>query len=205
LETSAIAAFWGVALLLVIAPGADWAYTLSAVLRGNAVRSAVGGLITGYALMTVVVAAGVGALVAGSGEVLASISLIGGAYLVWLGISTVRDPAAPTAPKHNATRTERGTFLEGIGVRGLNPKGLLIFVAMLPQFTTPRSPWPVAVQMGVLGVTFILTCAVFYSVLGSFARKLLQARPAAARAMSRVAGIGMVVIGSLLVIERLLA
>jgi threonine/homoserine/homoserine lactone efflux protein len=82
LETSAIAAFWGVALLLVIAPGADWAYTLSAVLRGNAVRSAVGGLITGYALMTVVVAAGVGALVAGSGEVLASISLIGGAYLV---------------------------------------------------------------------------------------------------------------------------
>jgi hypothetical protein len=75
METSAIAAFWGVALLLVIAPGADWAYTLSAALRGNAVRSAVGGLITGYAPMTVVV----GALVAGSGEVLTSISLIGGA------------------------------------------------------------------------------------------------------------------------------
>lgn len=204
MDLSAVVAFWLVALLLIVAPGPDWAFTLGASLRGNAVLPAVTGLVTGYAVMTLVVAAGVGAVVTGTPVFLAGITLVGGAYLVWLGVSTLRHPPAPLTDA-GRVRTDRRTCVEGIGVSGLNPKGLLIFVALLPQFTDPRSPWPVGVQMMLLGAVFTLTCAAFYLALGSFARTVLRAQPAAARAMSRVAGVGMVVIGAWLVAERTLA
>jgi threonine/homoserine/homoserine lactone efflux protein len=90
-------------------------------------------------------------------------------------------------------------------VSGLNPKGLLIFLALLPQFTRPRQTLPVAGQVAVLGLVFIVTVAAFYLVLGTFAQTALRTRPAAARAVSRVAGAAMVVIGILLVAGRLAA
>lgn len=203
MELSAVAAFWLVALLLIVAPGVDWAFVLGAALRGNRVLPAVGGLVIGYTVMTAVVAAGVGALVAGSGTLLTAISLVGGGYLVWLGVATLRHPTGALAAQAAPRRSERATLLEGIGVSGLNPKGLLIFVALLPQFTDRTAAWPIPVQLAVLGLAFTLTVAVFYGLLGSFARTVLQARPAAARALSRVSGVGMVLVGVLLVVDRL--
>ena len=164
MAASSIIAFWTVTAVFIAAPGADWAFTLGATLRGNAVASAVGGLVTGYAVMTLAVAAGVGALVAGSPEALTAITFAGGAYLVWLGIGTLRNPSSAVA--ETGVRTNRHTYIEGIGVSCLNPKGLLILVALLPQFTNPRSSWPLAAQMIVLGLAFTLTSAVFYGLLG---------------------------------------
>ncbi|HET6832562.1 MAG TPA: LysE family translocator [Acidimicrobiales bacterium] len=204
MAASSIIAFWAVAALLIVAPGADWAFTLSAALRGNAVAPAVVGLATGYAAMTAAVAAGIGTLVAGSPAALTAITLTGGAYLVWLGIGTLRNPSSPVAGIGAPTRTNRDTYLEGIGVSGLNPKGLLIFVALLPQFTNPQSPWPLAAQMIVLGLAFTLTCAGFYALLGSLARAVVLARPATARTVGRLSGIGMVTIGTLLLGDPLL-
>ncbi len=200
MDITAIGAFWLVAFLLIVAPGADWAFTLSAAMRGNAVVAAVSGLVAGYAVMTLVVAAGLGTLIAGSGAALTVISLLGGAYLVWLGIGTLRHPTRPLAGGDAAPRSNRGTFAEGIGVSGLNPKGLLIFVALLPQFTNPKAAWPMAAQMVVLGMAFIATCAVFYLALGSLARGVLHTRPSAARALRRLSGAGMILIGALLAV-----
>ncbi len=92
-----------------------------------------------------------------------------------------------------------------MGVSGLNPKGLLLYLALLPQFTSARWDWPVAAQLGLLGLIFMLTCAVFYLCLGSFARRILHARPATARVISRLSGVAMVVIGALLLIDRFIA
>jgi threonine/homoserine/homoserine lactone efflux protein len=92
--------------------------------------------------------------------------------------------------------------VKGIGVSGLNPKGLLIFLALLPQFTNRDWNWPVAGQIYALGMVFTLTCAIFYLAPGSFARSFLQARSAAGRAVSRLSGAAMVVIGVMLVLER---
>jgi threonine/homoserine/homoserine lactone efflux protein len=204
MTASSIIAFWAVAALLIVAPGADWAFTLGATLRGNAVASAVGGLVTGYVIMTAAGAAGIGALVAGSSPALTTITFVGGAYLVWLGVGTLRRPSSPVAEIGAPNRTNRHTYIEGIGVSGLNPKGLLIFVAVLPRFTSPHSSWPLAAQMVVLGLAFTLTCAVFYAVLGSFATAVLMARPAVARIVSRLSGIGMLAIGTLLGADWLL-
>jgi threonine/homoserine/homoserine lactone efflux protein len=211
---SSVLAFWAVALLLIICPGADWAFTLSAGLGSRSVLPAVGGLLLGYLGVTLVVAAGVGALVAGSPAILTGLTVVGGAYLIWHGATTLAQPAVPTtampttAVPTTAVRRPAGdwnTLVRGIGVSGLNPKGLLIFLALLPQFTTTHGSWPVAVQIGLRGLTFMATCGVFYLGLGVFARSVLQARPAAGRAVSRLSGAAMIVIGALLLIERLVA
>ncbi len=59
-----VAAFWAVSFLLVITPGADWAYAIAAGLRHSTVLPAVGGLLTGHLAATAVVAAGAAAVLA---------------------------------------------------------------------------------------------------------------------------------------------
>jgi threonine/homoserine/homoserine lactone efflux protein len=217
MAASSIAAFWVVSSLLIMVPGADWAYTIGAGLRGRSVVPAVGGIVLGYAAMTIVVAAGVGALVARSSALLGALTIVGGLYLMWHGATTLARPSAPGtaqnapgstgAPAGNdaPARTGQATLLRGIGVSALNPKGLLLFLALLPQFTSPHGRWPPAVQLGVLGVIFMLSCGCFYLCLGSVARKTLHARPAAARVVTRFSGGAMFIIGALLLADRLVA
>jgi threonine/homoserine/homoserine lactone efflux protein len=206
MTVSSIAAFWAVAMLLIIVPGADWAYVLGTVLSDRSVPLAVGGIVLGYAGMTVVVAAGVGSIMARTPASLTALTIAGGLYLIWLGAKTVtRPPAHAMTADGTASGTGRAALARGIGVSGLNPKGLLLFLAILPQFTSPRGSWPLTVQLAVLGLVFTLTCAAFYLCIGSFARKVLRARPGAARAITRFSGTAMIIIGALLLAERLLA
>jgi threonine/homoserine/homoserine lactone efflux protein len=226
MAVSSIAAFWAVAALLIVVPGADWAFVIGAAVQHRSVVPAVGGLVLGYSGITAIVAAGVGAAVAGSPGVLTGLTVVGGLYLAWHGAMTLTHPASPVdgsqmpdaSSQTSATSSQtpdtgssapagtgRDVLLKGIGVSGLNPKGLLIFLALLPQFTHTEQRLPVSGQIGVLGLVFTVTCAVFYLTLGKFAQTVLHARPSAARAVSRVAGASMIVIGLLLIIERLAA
>jgi threonine/homoserine/homoserine lactone efflux protein len=203
MAVSSVLAFWIVALLLIVVPGADWAFTISAGLRGRSVLPAVAGLVVGYAAVTLVVAAGVGALVAGSPAALTGLTLVGGLYLMWHGAATFARPSTPGTSGHRLTGTDRAVFVRGIGVSGLNPKGLLIFLALLPQFTDRDGGWPIAGQIGVLGLTFTVTCAVFYLCLGALTRTVLYGRPAAAHLIGRLSGAAMVAVGAWLIIDRL--
>jgi threonine/homoserine/homoserine lactone efflux protein len=227
MAAGSVVAFWGVALLLIMVPGADWAFVLGASLRGHSVLPAVGGLVLGYAGITIVVAVGVGAIVGRSPALLTGLTVAGGCYLIWHGATTFARSAAPPAaapPRDGAARAGtpsagtpsagaapagapptgagRAVLVRGIGVSALNPKGLLVFLALLPQFTNPRGSWPLAAQLGLLGLVFVLSCGAFYLGLGSAARKILAARPGAARAVTRFSGAAMVVIGALLLAVR---
>lgn len=199
-----LVAFWAVALLLVAVPGPDWAFTLGSTLRGQPVIAPVAGLVVGYAALTAIVSAGIGALVAGTPAALTALTLVGGGYLMWQGIAALRHPTAPTAAA-DAPATSRRTVLNGIGVSLLNPKALLLFLALLPQFTALHGPWPLAAQIALLGSIFTLTCAAFYALLGTFAKTILHARPIAARITNRLSGTGMLLIGMLLIVEHVAA
>jgi threonine/homoserine/homoserine lactone efflux protein len=202
MAVGSVLAFWLVALLLIVVPGADWAFAISAGLRGHSVLPAVSGLVAGYAAVTAVVAAGVGALVAGSPAILTGLTIVGGLYLMWHGAMMFAKPATPSTLEAVPAGTDWSTFVKGVGVSGLNPKGLLIFLALLPQFTNPHAQWPVAGQIGLLGLAFMATCAVFYFVLGSIARTVLHARPVVARVVSRCSGAAMVAIGVALLVDH---
>ncbi len=200
MAASSIVAFWAVTLLLIMVPGADWAFVLGASLRGRSVLPAVSGLVLGYAGITVVVAAGVGAIVGRSPALLAGLTVAGGGYLIWHGATTFARSAALPATAATPPGSSRAVLVRGVGVSALNPKGLLVFLALLPQFTNPRWSWPLAAQLGLLGLVFVLSCGAFYLGLGSAARKIMAARPAAARAVTRFSGAAMVVIGALLLV-----
>ena len=218
MAAGSVVAFWAVALLLIMVPGADWAFVLGASLRGRSVLPAVGGLVLGYAGITIVVAAGVGAIVGRSPALLGGLTAVGGCYLIWHGASTFARPLASTGTGSAASgpaasgsaaaaipppaETGRAVLARGLGVSALNPKGLLIFLALLPQFTNPRWNWPLTAQLGLLGLVFVASCGAFYLGLGSAARRILATRPAAACAITRFSGAAMVVIGVLLLVRH---
>ena len=90
-----------------------------------------------------------------------------------------------------------------MGTSGINPKGLLFYVALVPQFVSPEASLPVPVQSGLLGLTFVLLVAVVYTCVALLARKLLHSRPAAARRVTLASGIIMVALGLALLAEQL--
>lgn len=197
-----VLAFWGVCALLIAVPGADWAFVVGAGLRGQSVVPAVAGLVLGYAGLTVVVALGVGALVARSPGALTVLTVVGGSYLIWRGVMSLAHRPGTIAP---ASPASPATVVQGLGVSGLNPKGLLLFLALLPQFADRHGNWPLPGQLALLGAVFTVSCGAFYLGLGAFVQAILTSRPWAARALTRVSGAAMIVIGAVLLAERLLA
>jgi threonine/homoserine/homoserine lactone efflux protein len=205
---SVVAAFLAVDVLLVLTPGADWAYAIAAGLGSRTVLPAVAGLVTGYAGYTLLVVAGLAILVARTPGLLTVLTVLGAVYLLWLGYRVLARPGVPGDPAGRdtaavAARSPWRVFARGAGVSGLNPKGLLLYLALLPQFARPGPGWPVAAQIGLLGVLHMSDCAVVYSAVAVLARLLLGTRAAAARALARVSGAVMIAVGAALLIERL--
>ncbi len=200
-------AFIVVAAALACTPGLDWAYSITAGLRQRSFVPAVAGLCGGYVLHTVLMVAGLAALLAGMPGVLGWITVAGAGYLLWLGIGTLRSwrgasfgaAGAVGSPSANQLRT----FLQGMGTSGINPKGLLFYVALVPQFVSPEASLPVPVQSGLLGLTFVLLAGIVYTCVALLARKILQSRPGAARQVTLASGVVMVALGAVLLAEQL--
>lgn len=200
-----LTAFWAVSFLLVLTPGADWAYAISAGLRGRRlVLPAVVGLACGALLATLAVAAGVGALVARNPALLTALTATGALYLAWMGIGLWRSPAAISCDaKADADARWRWT-LKGASVSGLNPKQLLLLLALLPQFVRPGDSWPVFAQIMALGAVHAASCALVYFGVGWSSQSVLRSRPQAAWAVPRLSGTLMLVIAALLLGETTL-
>ncbi|MEU7029144.1 LysE family translocator [Streptomyces sp. NPDC046275] len=205
MDTTTLAAFLAVDLLLVFTPGADWAYAIAAGLRGRSVVPAVTGLIVGHAAYALVAVAGLAVVVASYPAALTALTVAGAGYLLWLGWGVLRRPVAPAA----ATTGDGGgvsrlrVVLKGAGTSGLNPKALLLYFSLFPQFIDPATGWPVSAQTGLLSSLHLTACAVVYLGVGVLARTVLSTRPAAALFVTRVSGAMMITIGAFLLWERL--
>lgn len=201
---SVFVAFWAVSILFVITPGADWAYAISAGLKGRVVIPAVGGLLSGHLLATVIVAGGVGTLVANHPVALSVLTVAGAGYLLWLGINMLARPSTPHADDTQASGSWTRWALKGLCVSGLNPKVFLLFLALLPQFTDATAAWTVPMQMIALGLIHTISCGVIYLLVGFGSQVVLQTRPAAARIVSRFSGAAMIIIAVILLGEQVL-
>lgn len=198
---AALTAFWAVSFLLVLTPGADWAYVISAGLRGRRlVLPATLGLACGALLATLAVAAGVGALVARNPALLTALTATGALYLAWMGVGLWRSPAAISSAADADAGTRWHWTVKGASVSGLNPKQLLL-LALLPQFVRPGDSWPVFAQIMVLGAVHAASCAVVYFGVGWGSQSVLRSRPAAALAVSRLSGTLMLLIAAVLLGE----
>ncbi|MBL1116219.1 LysE family translocator [Streptomyces sp. 110] len=203
---------------------------MAAGLRDRSVVPAVAGLIAGYVGYTLLAVAGLVVIVASSPTTLTALTVAGAAYLMWLGWGVLSRPAVLSAS--GASGVPGGTdasgalsgsgasdasgrsteamassrwriALKGAGISGLNPKALLLYFSLFPQFIRPSDGWPVAAQTGLLGTLHMAACAVVYLGVGVLARTVLTTRPSAARVVTRVSGAMMLGIGGLLLVERL--
>ncbi len=88
-----------------------------------------------------------------------------------------------------------------MGVSGINPKGILLLLALLPQFTTVDG-WSSSVQMFVLGALHVANRAIAYFAVALAATRLLQSRPRVSVTVTRVAGVIMLLIGGGILVEQ---
>ncbi|MCC5949622.1 MAG: LysE family translocator [Nitriliruptoraceae bacterium] len=204
MELATVTSFAAIAATLIAVPGPDWAYVLASGARDRVVVPAVAGITAGYALITAIVVVGMGPIVAATPIALTTITAIGAAYLIHLGIRITRTSAdiAPSATDEPPGGGAGTYFGRGLLVSGLNPKGLLILLAVLPQFIRPDTTWPVPAQLAALGGVFTLLVALFYLPLGFAADRVIGARPRVAQITTTLAGLAMIVLGAGLLIER---
>lgn len=206
MAAASVTTFAAIAGLLIAAPGPDWAFTLSAVSRRQSLTAAVLGLVIGYVGMTIAVATGLGLLVARTPALLTILTVLGAGYLLWLGWHTWRAPGVILRGSTDAIVAPapwRSTLMTGIAVSGLNPKALLIFVALLPQFTRDDTAWPISLQLVVLGLVFTVLVGGFYPILGTVARTFVLRSPRVSVLLTRSAGGVMIVLGLILLWERI--
>ena len=202
MDAAALLGFVAVTVALIVLPGPDWAFLLSAGSHGRAVLSAVVGLTAGYVLVTVLVAVGLGQFVAAAPAVLVLLTVVGGAYLIHLGVGAFRANGGHAHGGRTDRSAAAGLMRRGFGVSALNPKSLLFFVVFLPQFTRTSASWPVTVQLAVLGGVWAFLSAAFYAALGLGAQRLLLGRPRVSLVVARVAGAAMVLAGVLLLADQ---
>jgi len=170
-------AFVAASAVLLIIPGPTIltviSYSMAHGRRANV--PLVAAVALGDSTALVVSLLGLGALLASSAFWFMVIKWIGGLYLLYLGIKLLRagvstaELAAPAAPR-SRWRLFANTYL----VTALNPKGIVFFVAFLPQFIDPHRE--VTHQLWVLALTFVAMAtinATLYAVFAASARKLL--------------------------------
>jgi homoserine/homoserine lactone efflux protein len=148
----------GAGVLISLTPGAGAINTMSNSLTAGFKRSIWGilGQQAALILHVIVVALGVGVLVAGSPAAFNAIRNAGAAYLVYLGIRQFLRKPDLDQEKVAALRNEPAwsMFRRGLWVNLLNPKAIVFFLAFMPQFIRPANP--LLPQYAVLAATVVL-------------------------------------------------
>jgi len=151
------AAFVGVVLVAYLVPGPDFAVILRSATRGpRAGAAAAAGAQVGLCVHMLLAVVGLSVVLASHPNLLTVIRVVGGSYLAYLGgrlvIPTFRRPAAGRVAA--ATVSAHSAFTQALFTNVLNPKAVLFFAAVLPQFIAPGSV-PVRVQVATLGAVDI--------------------------------------------------
>ena len=184
--------FCGVALLATFSPGPGVLLAISnsvAVGARHTVFSSLGNA-AGLFVVSGLATAGMGALLAVSASAFLVVKLIGAGYLVYLGIKQWR--SAPlrleaSAPANQPSAPGR-LFLQGMGVAVTNPKAILFFTALFPQFLTPGPS--LVTQTLLLTATFtalaLVSHACYVGLFRTLRRFLTEARHM--RLFNRISG-----------------
>ena len=140
---------------------------------------------------------GIGALLAAASELLVVLKWVGGAYLVWLGIGVWRSPAmGATQGPDQRVITRVNVFRQGLLASITNPKGILFFVAFLPQFLSEDIP--LLTQFLVMAITFVGIEIITETVIALGAAKIQPLLARFGKRFNRVFGAMFMLIGVLL-------
>ncbi len=171
-------------------PGPALLYTAAQTLAGGrrAGFMAALGIHLGCYVHVLAAALGLSAILQYVPSLYLALKFAGAAYLIWLGVSMLRQKAEGDPSLPPPQKTTRRALIESMIVEILNPKVALFFIAFLPQFVDPQAGLPISLQFLILGiivnlafssadiVTIFLTDSVVRSVKSSgFGAKLARA------------------------------
>ncbi|NYE59696.1 threonine/homoserine/homoserine lactone efflux protein [Duganella sp. 1224] len=201
------AGFLGAAMLITISPGPDNLMVLSVgMTRGRRQGMVFGlGCALGCLSHTLLAALGVSALIKASPLAFGALKLLGGAYLIWLGIGALRSRGGARVEGGALPDESLGRlFTKGLFANMINPKVVLFFLSFLPQFVV-AARGDAAWQTAQLGVVFTLQAVLLFGLLGYFSGAVgawINRTPSAGKWMDRVAGAVFVGLGLRLIIAR---
>lgn len=168
-------AFFAASWIISLSPGAGAISCMSAGMRYGYRKGLwnILGLQAGILLLVVIVAMGLGAVLAASVLAFNLIKWFGVAYLVWLGIQQWCAEAKPMEVSAEEMRSPRQLFMQGFLVNASNPKGIIFMLAVLPQFIDPHTPQ--FAQYAICTGTLFFTDAVVMSGYTLLAARVLSA------------------------------
>ena len=190
------------AMIIILAPGPSVLFIIARAIawgRMTAVATAAGN-VTGAFTLSLMVAFGLGPILQRSELAFLAVQVIGGFYLVYLGIDAIRhskihaeDMVNQGEVKPSALRSAR----DGFWVGALNPKGLVFFAAILPQFLD-RDSGNVTSQLVLMGATFSVLAFISdgsWGLIAGTVRQWMATSPARLVTMRRIGGIVMILLG----------
>ena len=169
-------AFFVASWLISLSPGAGAISCMAAGMRYGYARAFwnIVGLQFGILFVLLIVALGLGAIIAASTTLFTAIKWLGAAYLVYLGVMQWRAPASPvssTDPGDYSHGTPKRLMLRGFLVNATNPKGIVFMLAVMPQFIDPNAPQ--VAQYLICAATLFFTDLVVMSGYTGLAAKVL--------------------------------
>jgi threonine/homoserine/homoserine lactone efflux protein len=205
IDSHLLALFVATTAVAMLAPGPDMLFVLGCGMRGGprAGLLATAGVATSEAVHVALAAAGLAALLAAVPVAFTVVRIVGAAYLIYLGVQTIRhrkDGHGPVA----AGMSGRRAYLRGLLTNLLNPKMVTFTIAFLPQFINPRMG-QVWVQFAILGAIMIAMEFLVDGAVGVLAGRIggwLRRRQAARRRVDVATGGLFIGIGVGLAVER---
>jgi threonine/homoserine/homoserine lactone efflux protein len=196
-----LVAFALTAFVIVVIPGPSVMFIISRALaygRRVAALTVIGNTLGEY-VQVIAVAFGIGLLIERAIVLFTILKLIGAAYLVYLGVKTIRNRRGLGSVLESSvvSQTNRRYLLQGFVVGASNPKTVVFFVAILPEFVT-RSVGHVPEQMLIFGLVFSAIALVsdnLWGVTGGAARSWLARSPKRLELVGGLGGLAIIAIG----------
>ncbi len=198
------------AMVIILAPGPSVLFIIArAIAWGRATAVAtVAGNVTGAFTLSLMVAFGLGPILQRSEIAFITVQLLGGLYLIYLGIDAIKHSkihAADMVNQGDLKPSPLRSAKDGFWVGALNPKGLVFFAAILPQFIDKDSS-NVTSQLVLMGATFAILA--FFSdgtwgLIAGTVREWMATTPTRLVTMRRIGGLVMIVLGIFTLISAL--
>jgi threonine/homoserine/homoserine lactone efflux protein len=196
---------WGllaVSFGMTLVPGIDTAMVLRMTLKGgraDGLKTA-GGCATGLFVHAAAVAVGLAALIAASATAYHVLRIAGAIFLVVVGVMAIARPGRRAEPTR---RVGKSPFLTGLLTNLGNPKALLFFLSVLPQFlpASTAAALPAALALAVIPVTCSFAGLAVWAIVSGRLRTQLQT-PKARRIQGRIMGSVLVALGLRVAAER---
>jgi threonine/homoserine/homoserine lactone efflux protein len=198
------------AMVIILAPGPSVLFVLArAIAWGRATAVAtVAGNVTGAFTLSVVVAIGLGPILQRSEIAFISVQVLGGLYLVYLGITAIKHSQIHASDMANQGDIRPSTWRsmrEGFWVGALNPKGMVFFAAILPQFVD-REAGNITSQLILMGAIFAVL-ALFsdggWGILAGTIRNWLATELKRLVFMRMTGGVVMIILGLLTLLSAI--